>query len=343
MRVDHDRGLGTGHVGPAFEHRVVLVDHSADHSADVERLLAIAVALLGEDVADRGEIARRMHVRVDADVAVDRVGGLRVAREALARRDVGVLVVLEEHLAGRGQVRRPVLRLAVGAHHAVVTADTEVVLGRDATGVVQRLLAGQHHRAVRGHHEDALGVHEHRRFGVPVRLGADIDARDDDVDLAAALGERDDPTQGPRDPVHVLGAGVHRDRRTRGEGEPLDRYAEFLGEVDAGDDARALGLRDRAEGLGRVTEERDPGHALGVTRGRGADQADDQAGLVTSERPVDRDELAGVVEVVFGERCPPRRSGSGSVRTGTPCRGRGSAGPSGCTRRADASARSAAR
>jgi hypothetical protein len=30
-------------------------------------------------------------------------------------------------------------------------------------------------------------VHEHRRLGVPVRLGADVDAGDDDVDLPAGL------------------------------------------------------------------------------------------------------------------------------------------------------------
>ena len=144
-----------------------------------------------------------------------RVGGLGAAREALARRDVGVLVVVEQHAAGAGEVGRPVLRLAVGAHDALVAADAEVVLGRDAARVVERLLAGQHHRALGRHHEDAARVHQHRRLGVPVRLRADVDARDDDVELAAGLRELDDPAQHGRDPVHVLGAAVHRDLARR--------------------------------------------------------------------------------------------------------------------------------
>jgi hypothetical protein len=43
----------------------------------------------------------------------------------------------------------------------------------------------------RSHDQDAAGVHEHRRLGVPVGLGADVDAADDHVDLAAPLGELD--------------------------------------------------------------------------------------------------------------------------------------------------------
>ena len=145
---------------------------------------------------------------------------------ALAGRPVGVRVVRQQHVHRPGQVGRPVLRLPVRAHDPVVAADAEVVLGRHAAGVVERLLAGEHHRGVRGHHQDALGVHEHRRLGVPVRLGADVDPGDDDVDLAAVLGELDEPAQHPGDPVHVLGAGVHRDLRAGGHREPLDRRVE---------------------------------------------------------------------------------------------------------------------
>ena len=126
-------------------------------------------------------------VRRGADVAVERVvasprgaGSARRARRRCARSSASSVV------ARAGEVGRPVLRLAVRAHHALVAADAEVVLGRHAAGVVERLLAGQHHRALGRHHEDALGVHEHRRLGVPVRLRADVDAGDDDVDLAAA-------------------------------------------------------------------------------------------------------------------------------------------------------------
>ena len=145
-------------------------------------------------------------VREVGDVAVDRVGRDRPARPGLAGRDVGVVVVRHQHVAGGRQVRRPVLGLAVRAHHPVVAADAEVVLGRHAAGEVQRLLAGEHHRRVRRHHQDALGVHEHRGFGVPVRLGADGDPGDHDVDLAAVLGELDDPLERGGHPVHVLGA-----------------------------------------------------------------------------------------------------------------------------------------
>src|ERR687893_383590 len=141
--------------------------------------------------------------------------------------------------AGRGQrsveVRRRVLRLAVGAHPPVVAADAEVVLGRHPAGVVQGVLAGEHHRAVRGHDQDALGVHEHRGLGVPVRLGADVDPGDDDFDLPAGLGELDDPAQRPGDPVHVLRAAVHGDARAGGQREPLDRDAALLGQVEGGD------------------------------------------------------------------------------------------------------------
>ena len=246
---------------------MVGVGDGAHHRADVERLLAAGVRLLGEDLADGLEVRARRLVRRAADVAVGRVARLGAAREALARRDVGVLVVVEQHLAGAGEVGRAVLRLPVRAHDALVAADAEVVLGRDAAGVVERLLAGQHHRALRRHHEDALGVHQHRRLGVPVRLGADVDAGHDDVDLAARLREGDDAAQRGRDPVHVLRARVHRDARAGGEREPLDRHVELLGEVERGDHAPALGLGQRAEAAGRVAEQDHALHPLRVALG----------------------------------------------------------------------------
>jgi hypothetical protein len=131
--------------------------------------------------------------------------------------------VAHQHRAGVGKDGCPVLRLAVEAHHPVVAADAEVVLGRHGAGEVERLLAGEHHRRRGRHDQDALGVHEHRRLGVPVGLAADVDAGDDDVDLAAGLRELDQPPQGERDPVHVLGARVHRDQRTAATRQPLDR------------------------------------------------------------------------------------------------------------------------
>ena len=223
----------------------------AHHRADVERLLATGV--LGEDLADGREVACRARVRRGRDVAVDRVARRRGPREPLARRPVRVRVVGEQDVDAPRDVRRPVLRLPVRAHDPVVAADAEVVLGRDAAGVVEALLAGEDHRRVRRHDQDAPGVHEHRRLGVPVRLGADVDAGDDDVDLAAVLGELDDRPQHAGDPVHVLGAGVHGDLRARRDREPLDRRVQPAGErrsrrAPAGTRARRS---PRARGSGR--------------------------------------------------------------------------------------------
>ena len=86
-----------------------------------------------------------------------------------------------------------------------------------------------------------------------------------------------DPPQRRRDPVHVLGAGVHRDLRARGEREPLARHVELLGEVERGDDPPALGLGQRAERPGRVAEQHDAQHPLGVALGAVADQPDHDA------------------------------------------------------------------
>ena len=219
----------------------------------------------------------------------------------LARRDVGVVVVRHQHVAGGGQVRRPVLRLAVRAHHPVVAADAEVVLGRHAAGEVQRLLAGEHHRRVRRHHQDALGVHEHRGLGVPVRLGADVDPGDHDVDLAAGLGELDDPLERGGDPVHVLGArGPSRSGRppTARTTRPARRIRSARS--SAAMTRRALRLRQRAERLGRVAEQHHPGDALGVQLRRRGDHAGD--------------DRRGVLALAAGRPAPARRPRRGRAR-----------------------------
>ena len=197
-----------------------------------------------------------------AHVAVGRIRRGGPPRPPLAGCPVGQLVVVEEHVARRGQARRPVLGLAVRAHHPAVAADAEVVLGGHPAGVVDRLLAGQHHRAVRRHHEDAPRVHEHRRLGVPVRLGADVDAGDDDVDLAALLGVLDEAAQHAGHPVEVLAAGVHGDLGAGRQGEPLDRHVHRGGQVDRRQHPPALGLGDRPHRPGRVAEHGDPRDAL---------------------------------------------------------------------------------
>ena len=183
--------------------------------------------------------------------------------------DIGVVVVSEQNVARGLKVRRPVLSLAVGSHHAVIAADAEVVLRRDSTGVIEGLLAGKDHRAVGRHHQDSLGVHQHCRFGVPIRLRADVDSRDDDVDLTAVLGERDDSAKRTRHPVHVLGATVHRNGRTGGQGEPLDRCRQLFGEIECRDHAGAFGFGHRAQRFRRVAEQGDARHSLGVA-GRAA-------------------------------------------------------------------------
>ena len=240
-------------------------------------------------------------MRRGAHVALDRVAGLGAAREALAGRDVGVLVVAVQDAARAGEVGRPVLGLAVGAHDAVVAADAEVVLGRDAAREVQRLLAREHHRALRSHDQNSAGMHQHRCFCVPIWLRADIYAGDDDIDFATVLCELDDAPQSCRHPVHVLRAGVHGDPRAGAEREPLDGHAELLGQVQGGDDPPALGLGDAAEGLRRIAQQDDAGHALGVPRREGTREPDHDPRLVHRRAAVHRDQGAVGVEVVLDE------------------------------------------
>ena len=84
----------------------------------------------------------------------------------------------QKDVARLRKVARRILGLPVGPHDSVVAADAEVVLGRDAAGVVERLLAGEDHRSLRNHHQDASRMHQHRRFRVPVGLGAHVDPAD---------------------------------------------------------------------------------------------------------------------------------------------------------------------
>jgi len=148
-------------------------------------------------------------------------------------------------------------------------------------------------------------VHQHRRLGVPVRLGAHVDAGHDHVDLAAVLGEPDDPPQRGAHPVHVLRPGLHRDPGARGEGEPFHRDAALFGQVERGDDPPALRLGDRPQPAGGVAAEHDPGEPFRVQRRRGGDQTADDAGLVEPRSPVHRHQGPGLVEVEFLHRPAP--------------------------------------
>ena len=192
------------------------------------------------------------------------------------------------------------------------------------------------------------GVHQHGGLGVPVGLGAHVDAVHHHVDLAARLGELDDPTQDERDPVHVLGAAVRRDLRPRGEGQPVDRALHPPRELERLGDPPALGLGQRPELPARVAEEQHARHALGVAGGEVADHARDDVGLVLAERALDRHEPALAVEVVLDELArrelparPRRARGRACARARRGRRGRAgrAAAPSARTPTAARSAR----
>ena len=83
-----------------------------------------------------------------------------------------------------------------------------------------------------------LDLLEQRR--IPRSRGTDVDARDDEIDLATVLGEVDDPTHDARGGVEVLGATVHRDLCATRNRHPLERDFELVREVERSDDAVAL-------------------------------------------------------------------------------------------------------
>ena len=205
---------------------------------------------------------------------------------ALARHDVAAGVVLEQDRVRVGEIARLVLRLAVRAHDALVAAHAHLVLGRDAARELERRASGQHHRRVREHDQNAARAQAHRGERVEVALRADVDAGQDQVHLAATVGERDEPAHDARGGVEILGAAVHRDARARGDGDPLDRQTLPLGQVEGRDDAVALGRGERAHVARRIAGEQHAAHALGVlARGRG-DHAEDDTGVVQSRRAV---------------------------------------------------------
>ena len=129
MSVHDNRRVRVSHARPAFQHRVVLIDHGAHDRADVERLLALLVDLVREDVPDAVEVAARVNVRIAAHITVERVAALGPPREAFPWGDIGVLIVGEQRAARRGEVGGPVLGLSVRTHDPVVSAYPEVVLG----------------------------------------------------------------------------------------------------------------------------------------------------------------------------------------------------------------------
>ena len=278
------------------------IDDGVDHRADVEWLLAIAVRRLREDLADRAELAALRRMWMVPHIAIWWILGRHLSRPALAGCSVREAVVLEQEVDGGSDGRGEVLGLPVGAHDPGVAADAQVVLGRHTAGVVDRLLASEHHRALGCHHENAGRVHQHRRLGVPVGLGADVDPGDDDVDLATALGVFDETPQHAGNPVEVLAARVHGDLRPGGKSEPLDRHVHCGRQLDRRDDPHTLRLSDAAHRLRWVPEQSHASDPFRIRVAGTGHDADDDAGAVLTRRAVDWDQPTLVVDVVLDER-----------------------------------------
>ena len=281
---------------------MVGIDNGGDHRPDVEGLLAVAVRRVGEDLANSREVAALGRMWMSPNIAVDRIAGRQAPRPTLTGRSIRQPIVLEQNVDRPGDRRGEVLRLTIRSHDPGVATDAEVVLGGDAPGVVDRLLAGEHHCTLGSHHEDAAGVHQHRRLGVPVRLGTDVDPGDDDVHFTVMLGVLDEATQHAGHPVEVLATGVHGDLGTCRQGEPFDRHVHRGREVDRRDDPSALRFGDRTHRLGRVAEHGDAGDPVGMAVGRRRHDADHDARAVVSGLAIDRRQPPGVIEFVLDER-----------------------------------------
>ena len=158
-------------------------------------------------------------------------------------------------------------------------------------------------------------VHEHGRFGVPVRLAADVDAGDDDVDLAAGLRELDQPAQGERDPVHVLGARVHGDQRAAADTANHSTGSRCSSRVGKrGVDTAALRFGQVAEALRRIGQQHDAPDSFGHHVGGVVEESDDEVRRVRARLALHRYQLVVAVEVEFLERAggqPAARAAAG--------------------------------
>ena len=235
-----DADLGIAPPRPALKRFAIGVRDRPHHRTHVEWLLPLTVQLWRENIPDPLEFrAIDFPVRRGAHITVVWVSGRRPAWMPLAGDDIGIVVMAQQQCACVGQGWRPVLSLTVRAHDPLEAADANVVLCGYSAGKVECALARQHHSAGRCHDQNPPRVHEHGGLSVPVRLCANIDPGDDDVDLAADLGEVDKVSQHGGDPVHVLGATVPRDAGTGREREPFHRDLHGARQIYRAHDAPA--------------------------------------------------------------------------------------------------------
>ena len=100
---DHSRFRGT-HAGPALQRKVVLIHDGSHDFANVERLLASRIGLVGENLTDMREFAvAAVRVWIRPDVPVDGIVCHIFARKALTRRHVSVFIMAR---AGYGRLHR---------------------------------------------------------------------------------------------------------------------------------------------------------------------------------------------------------------------------------------------
>src|SRR5215472_12961924 len=109
MSIPYHGSLGSSHAGPAFQWNVVLVDHGLHHAANIEGFLSSGVGFVREYLTHSIERGfKNVGVRIRLDVPVTGVVGSGPTGKSLAAHNVGVLVVLQQDMAGLTNVPCPV-------------------------------------------------------------------------------------------------------------------------------------------------------------------------------------------------------------------------------------------
>src|SRR5271167_2446582 len=114
MDIPDHRRICRPHARPAFHWSMVPIRDRLHHFADIERFLPPRVRFVREDLTHEGEaFLAALAVGIELDVAIDGIGRRGPPGESLAGRDIGMLIMAEEDMAGFINVSSPVLRLAV--------------------------------------------------------------------------------------------------------------------------------------------------------------------------------------------------------------------------------------